>query len=57
MAFIYNSIEEEDYQKWVEENGKFLKRFILENFTIQKPQYIKQVRQIYLNFNPCQQEG
>lgn len=36
MAFIYNSIEEENYQKWVEENGKFLKRFILENFTIQK---------------------
>lgn len=36
MAFINNSIEEEDYQKWVETNGKFLKRFILENFTIQK---------------------
>lgn len=36
MAFIYNSIEEKDYQKWVETNGKFLKRFILENFTIQR---------------------
>lgn len=37
MAFISNnSIEEEDYQRWVEANGKFLKRFILENFTIQK---------------------
>ena len=42
MAFISNnSIEEEDYQRWVEANGKFLKRFILENFTIQKPQYIE----------------
>ena len=36
MAFIKNSIEEEDYQRWVEANGKFLKRFILENFTIQR---------------------
>lgn len=37
MAFISNNyIEEEDYRKWVEANGKFLRRFILENFTIQK---------------------
>ena len=28
--------QEEQYNSWVKENGEFLKRFILENFTIQK---------------------
>ena len=37
MAFTFNnSIKEEDYRRWVEANGNFLKRFILENFTIQR---------------------
>ena len=29
-------IDEEKYKQWVEENGEFLKKFILENFTVRR---------------------